>query len=385
MKYETGVSILLKVRNIVALLLVVGGFWYFYGETFNQFGVEGVFAEIRSDINEIKENPEVIAAVDQASDGIQYWLGELTEKLQDNEPQNQDVAEKPQLAAPSEQSFSIHNVELGDDRSEVEQQAGPAKRSSLNEYGVEWATYHEDYQNFFMAAYDEQNKVVGLYTNQDLLTSTNEITFKDSRESVLKMTNEPLESIQKGFVSYQIQNNQEYDTFLIDNNYVTIFYDKHDDNSVTAIQIISGELEQNRRKFFTDESPELKEGFEYQLFDLTNAARVNHGLSVLSWDEAVRETARGHSVDMADNNYFSHTNLEGQSPFDRMTADGISYRMAGENLAMGQLSSIFAHEGLMNSLGHRENILQADFKSLAVGVAFNAESRPYYTENFLTK
>jgi uncharacterized protein YkwD len=199
------------------------------------------------------------------------------------------------------------------------------------------------------------------------------------------MTNDPLESIRKGFVSYQIQNNQEYDTFLIDNNYVTIFYDKHEDNSVTAIQIISGELEQKKEKFFTDASAELKEGFEYQLFDLTNAARVNHGLSVLSWEEAVRETARGHSTDMADNNYFSHTNLEGQSPFDRMTADGISYRMAGENLAMGQLSSIFAHEGLMNSLGHRENILQSDFESLAVGVAFNTESRPYYTENFLTK
>ena len=68
-----------------------------------------------------------------------------------------------------------------------------------------------------------------------------------------------------------------------------------------------------------------------------------------------------------------------------MTEDGISYRMAGENLAMGQLSSIFAHEGLMNSIGHRKNILQTDFESLGVGVAFNTESRPYYTENFLTK
>jgi uncharacterized protein YkwD len=385
MKYETGVSILPKVRNIVALLLVMGGLWYFYGETYNQFGVGGVFTEIRSDINGIKENPEVIAAVDYASDEIQHWLGELTQNLQENEPQKQNVAQKPQLDAPSEQSFSIHNVEIGDARSEIEQQVGPAKRSSLNEYGVEWVAYHEDYQNFFMAAYNEQNKVVGLYTNQDLLTSTNGITFKNSRESVLKMTNEPLESIQKGFVSYQIQNNQEYDTFLIDHNYVTIFYDKHEDNSVTAIQIVSGELERQKEKFFTAESPELKEGFEYQLFDLTNATRVNHGLSVLSWDEAVRETARGHSTDMADNNYFSHTNLEGQSPFDRMTADSISYRMAGENLAMGQLSSIFAHEGLMNSLGHRENILQSDFESLAVGVAFNRESRPYFTENFLTK
>jgi uncharacterized protein YkwD len=56
--------------------------------------------------------------------------------------------------------------------------------------------------------------------------------------------------------------------------------------------------------------------------------------------------------------------------------------LAGENLAYGQFSSIFAHEGLMNSLGHRENILRKDYEYLGVGVAFNDESQPYYTENF---
>jgi uncharacterized protein YkwD len=379
------VSIMPKVRNVIALLLVAGGFWHFYGETFKQFGVQGVFEEIRSDVNVIKENPEVMAAFDMLSKELQLLIGDLTDNLPNKEQQNQNVVEKPQLDTPSEQSFSVHNVELGDERAEVEQQVGSPKRASLNEYGVNWVSYHENYHNFFMVAYDDQNKVAGLYTNQELLTTTKGITFDSSRESVLSKASEPLKSIQKGFVSYQIQNNQEYDTFLMENNYVTIFYDKHEENTVTAIQIISSELEQQKEKYFTDPSEELKEGFEYQLFDLTNAARVNHGLSVLTWEETVRETARDHSKDMADNNYFSHTNLEGQSPFDRMTEDKIAFRMAGENLATGQLSSIFAHEGLMNSLGHRKNILQTGFESLGVGVAFNTESRPYYTENFLTQ
>lgn len=39
----------------------------------------------------------------------------------------------------------------------------------------------------------------------------------------------------------------------------------------------------------------------------------------------------------------------------------------------------------MNSLGHRENILKKEFESLAVGVDFNQNSQPFYTENFLTK
>lgn len=382
---KTGVSILPKVRNIIFLLLVAGGLWHFYGETFKQFGVQGVFEEIRSDVNGIKENPEVMAAFETLNKEFQLLISELTDQLSDKEQPIQKNVEKPTLDSPSEQSFSVHNVELGDDRSEVEGKVGTHKRSSLNEYGVNWVTYHDNYQNFFMVAYNQQNKVSGLYTNQDLVSSTKDITFKSSRDIVLSKLNEPLKSIRKGLVSYQIQNNQEYDTFLIDNHFVTIFYDKHENNTVTAIQIISGELEKQKAEYFTDPSEELKEGFEYQLFDLTNAARVNHGLSILSWEESVRETARNHSKDMADNNYFNHTNLEGQSPFDRMKEDDIAFRMAGENLATGQLSSIFAHEGLMNSLGHRENILQSGFESLGVGVAFNEESRPYYTENFLTQ
>jgi uncharacterized protein YkwD len=65
-----------------------------------------------------------------------------------------------------------------------------------------------------------------------------------------------------------------------------------------------------------------------------------------------------------------------------MEQDNIRFITAGENLAYGQFSSIFAHEGLMNSLGHRENILQENYKYLGIGVAFNNESEPYYTENF---
>lgn len=385
MKCETGVSLLPRVQNIVALLLVAGGFWYFYGETFNQVGIQGVVEEVRTDITEIKENPEVISAINKMSNEIQRLFGELIQSLPEKEVENQQVIDPPKLEAPSEQSFSVNNVEIGDTKEQVEQQVGTAKRSSLNEYGVDWVAYHENYQNFFMVAYDNENKVAGLYTNQDLVTTKMGMSFTSSRDEVLTKMNEPLTSVQKGFVSYQVQNNEEYDIFQMDQNYVTIFYDKHEEETVTAIQIISEELEKQRENFYPVPSAQLKEGFEYQLFDLTNAARVTHGLSVLNWEEPVRETARDHSQDMADNNYFSHTNLNGQSPFDRMTEDNISYRMAGENLATGQISSIFAHEGLMNSLGHRKNILQTDFEGLGVGVAFSADSRPYYTENFLTK
>ncbi|WP_077622902.1 CAP domain-containing protein [Sediminibacillus massiliensis] len=374
-----------KIRNIIALLLVAGALWHFYGDTFNDSGVKGVANEIRSDVSGVISDPKVAAAIETFNEKMQIWLDKLSQKIQGSEQPGQPDPEKPDLTAPTDQSFSIHNVELGDSRSEIEEETGPPERSTLNQYGVNWTAYHDNYRNFFMVAYNENDTVIGLYTNQDLVASKQEITIDSSKESVRSSLGEPVDGIRKGLVRYKIQNNGEYDTFLMDNSYVTVFYDKHEGNSVTAVQIISEELEQQKKKFFAEGNDELREGFEYQLFDLTNAARVNHGLSVLSWDETVKTTARDHSEDMAVNDYFSHTNPEGQSPFDRLDEDGISYRMAGENLASGQPSSIYAHEGLMNSLGHRENILQEGYKSLAVGVAFNEESRPFYTENFITK
>ncbi|MFD2629637.1 CAP domain-containing protein [Oceanobacillus kapialis] len=372
-----------KLINIIILFLIAWGAWHFYGDAFQNSGFSGVYEEVSADVQDIKQNPAVNATLNTITEEIQNLIDNLNIG-EESQPTDPDV-EKPTLEAPEEQSFSIHNVEIGEKRTKVEEEIGEPQRSSANEYGVNWVTYHKNYHNFFMAAYNEDGNVAGLYTNQDLLSSEDGITINSSREDVLNSFGEPLKAIRKGLVNYQIQNDEEYDTFLIANNYVTFFYDKHENNTVTAIQIIQEGLEQQKDAYFADPGNGLKEGLEYQLFDLTNATRVVHGLPVLEWNEPLQGTAREHSTDMAENNYFSHTNLDGQSPFDRMTEDNIAYRTAGENLATGQPSSIFAHEGLMNSLGHRENILQGSFETLAVGVSFSEKARPYYTENFVTE
>lgn len=349
--------------------------------------VHSVFNEFKTKIMTIINHPNVASTLETIQGGMDTVLEDINEafiSIQKEQPSSEKV-EKTELQQPLSQSFSVHNIEIGDPKDEVDRQAGIAQRATPNEYGVNWFTYHENYHNFFMVAYDRQNNVAGLYTNQDLISSKHGISNGSMKETVRNVLGEPMTGIRKGLITYRTQTDGEYDLFQLDNSYVTIFYDKHENNTVTAIQIISSDLEQQREGFYPEGSTSLKEGFELQLFDLTNAARVEHGLPYLSWDDHVRETARKHSSDMAKNNFFDHTNLEGQSPFDRMEEDNIRFRVAGENLAAGQTSSIFAHEGLMNSLGHRENILHPDFESLGVGVAFDAESKPYFTENFLTK
>ena len=367
--------------RLIAILFLIYISWPFIAKQLDNSETQANF------VSSIKENLEVPETISVLYDDIQQMLKQLgfqlDEMQQTQEQSKEEQPEKLELAPPSEQTFSIHNIELGNDKNDIEHNLGAAKRASINEYGANWHAYHENYQDFFMVMYDDNNKAAGLYTNQDLLASTNGIKIgNSSKETVRSILGEPITKIQKGMVIYQLQEDSDNDLFLLDDAYVTIFYDKHENDTVTAIQIISKPLEENKKDFYTDATPTLKEGFEYQMFDLTNAARVNHQLPILAWDDIVRETAREHSADMAENDYFDHKNLEGQTPFDRMKEDAVAFHTAGENLAYGQLSSIFAHEGLMNSLGHRENILRKDYEYLGVGVAFNEKSQPYYTQNY---
>src|SRR5699024_1169782 len=253
-----------------------------------------------------------------------------------------ELAEKIELSIPVEHAFSIGNIEIGDNKDKVSQLYGEAMRDSKNEYGLNWFTYHENYQNFIMVAYDEEEIVRGLFTNQDLFSSQFDINMGDTRMTVTETLGEPEELIHYNRFSYQINSEGEHDVYLIDGSYLTIFYDIHDDNRITAIQLIDQDLEATKDTLYPSSSEALKEGFEYQLFDLTNATRVNHDLSILEWDEDVSEAARKHSADMVENHFFSHTNLQNKTFQDRLLEDEITFTQAGENLAYGQLSSIFA-------------------------------------------
>ncbi|WP_040208872.1 CAP domain-containing protein [Neobacillus jeddahensis] len=374
---------------LLIILFIIHSSWPFIEKQIDQTQLKKGMDHVSTEITQLKDNPEVKTWITSFYDGVQQTLkqlgGQLKElpiKPQQDEGKKED---KVELQVPTTQVFSIHNVELGEPKEEIEKQVGAAKRTSLNEYQTNWYSYHDNYQNFFMVMYDEKNQAAALYTDQDLIASKNGIKLGSGKEEVRTKLGKPLTKMQKGLIFYQLNENDDYDLFLLDQQYVTVFYDKHENNTVTAIQIISKQLEQKKQDIYPKPNTALKEGFEYQLFDLTNAARVNHKLPTLTWDQHVRETARKHSTDMAVNQYFDHTNLEGQSPFDRMKEDQIFFHLAGENLAYGQFSSIFAHEGLMNSLGHRENILKNGYEYLGVGVAFNHESQPYFTENFYAK
>lgn len=106
---------------------------------------------------------------------------------------------------------------------------------------------------------------------------------------------------------------------------------------------------------------------ESGMVDLVNKERVQKGLAPLTLDPSISTVARGKSRDMFERRYFSHYDPDGKNAADRMDAAKISYTVVGENLAYApDLTS--AHEGLMNSPGHRANILEPRFGRIGIGV-----------------
>lgn len=123
--------------------------------------------------------------------------------------------------------------------------------------------------------------------------------------------------------------------------------------------------------------------FQNQVVSLVNSERAKAGVRALTADAALMKTATLKSQDMVKNNYFSHTSPTYGSPFDLMNKYGISYRTAGENIAMGQTSPTQVMNAWMNSAGHRANILNGSYTKIGVGVAQNSSGQYYWTQHFI--
>lgn len=96
-----------------------------------------------------------------------------------------------------------------------------------------------------------------------------------------------------------------------------------------------------------------------EIYDLVNRARIDAGLDPLAWSDALAEVGRGHAFEMYLDGYFAHTSPVTGDVGDRLVSAGITYSVAGENLALAATVQE-VHGGMMDSPGHRANI-EADF------------------------
>ena len=120
---------------------------------------------------------------------------------------------------------------------------------------------------------------------------------------------------------------------------------------------------------------------EQQMVVLVNKERSNRGIGVLTVDSRMTKVAEDKSLDMFTRRYFSHIDPDGKNAVDRMRTVGVSFTIVGENLAYAPDTDT-AEQGLVNSEGHRANILDTRFHRIGIGVIDGGVYGKMFTQEF---
>lgn len=121
---------------------------------------------------------------------------------------------------------------------------------------------------------------------------------------------------------------------------------------------------------------------EQQMVDMINQERIAAGLNPVTADLRLTAVGRAKANDMKVNNYFSHTSPTYGSPWAMMQQVGITVRWAVENIS-GNKSVAGSMAALMQSPGHRANILDPRFTHVGVGIAYGSANGNLYVQEFL--
>ena len=260
------------------------------------------------------------------------------------------------IAVTTDLSVSLggKNVIFGQPSPKVIATWGKPQRKETSMYGFEWWVYHDaDYTKFIMVAMND-GVVCGLYTNSKGFQCNNGIEYGGTSQ---------------GMAVADVD--------------VTVFTDQNADNTVHAVLLVS----KKHKKTIIASTPQFLAVQSLECFDATNAFRVNHGKKPCSWDETASISATRHSLDMATNNFFSHTSLDKRTMIDRyVELTPRKWTACGENISAGRSYGIEAFDGWVNSPGHRDNMLNESFKYLGVGGGYGLDSdyRNYMTQVFIT-
>jgi uncharacterized protein YkwD len=132
-------------------------------------------------------------------------------------------------------------------------------------------------------------------------------------------------------------------------------------------------------------SPPSLTNYEWEVVALTNKQRLKEGLLPVGVTNYVQKAADTRADEISIHYYKDHTRLDGSSCFTVLKELGVTYRMAGENIAAGFETPSQVVKAWMESEGHRKNIMNGDFNQLGAGYK-KAKSSVYlhhWTQMFL--
>lgn len=213
-------------------------------------------------------------------------------------------------------------------------------------------------------------------------TSDTPVLVGLTREEAEKIVGMPLSTYNNVRISALSSSSKAY--YSLNQDLLILYFDTQSPGKVLFAVKINNSLA-SKTRFLTSISidPAALPDTETMTMDLLNAVRIAYGKTPLTIDDKVVAISRAHSLSMATNNYFSHDNLQGQGPKERIKAAKIKYRNYGEALTAGTWTPMDAITTWMNSPAHRDIIL-GDFTSGGVGIATGASTYGiYFTLNVI--
>jgi uncharacterized protein YkwD len=254
-------------------------------------------------------------------------------------------------------------ISLGESEGSLIDKLGKPGRIDATEYDFNYYVYDNDYSRLLYVAVRE-GRVVGYYSDS-LDFDYRGISSGSDIKTVRKALNSdfPMSDVITA-------DNQDYTVHILLDQLIT--------HKVTGIYVLDNSVK------IDEYTEEVMKNIAHMVYDLTNSIRVRNDRSILSWSSSAALASRKHCFNMAENNFFSHSNPERQNAGDRLRAEGIYYQTHAENIIAGYGTAILSTHRWFNSTVQRDNMLSKKFRCLGVGFAYLPDStyQTYITQNF---
>jgi uncharacterized protein YkwD len=140
-------------------------------------------------------------------------------------------------------------------------------------------------------------------------------------------------------------------------------------------------LKSSRQQVSAYDKASFDAAAEHDLLNFANSERARAGLVPLNIDDGLVRAARLHAEQMAAKKQLSHQFSGEPSLTDRISASSsLHLSRAGENVAIATTAAD-AHQALMSSPPHRDNLLSPNFNAIGIGV-FRSGNRLYVAQDF---
>ena len=185
---------------------------------------------------------------------------------------------------------NFKNIKIGDSEKVIIEKLNKPNRIDKSEYNFSWYVYNSYKEKFIMVGIKDK-KVVAMFTNNINSCESEKISINND-SNYIRDNYKTLNYKEKNNIRYEIDSNDEYDIIYKNNKYITVFYNKFDNNRIWAYEIIEKSCEDETSDIYPQKNESIEQSYMYEIIDLINSTRYKNKLNSLKYDEKATKSAK---------------------------------------------------------------------------------------------